>query len=47
MVQDSERPFCYGRSGDVVMLVVAVSYGFVEVACDAHVVVSYGFTEVQ
>ena len=30
-----------------VMLVVAKSYGFVEVACDAHVVVSYGFMEVQ
>ena len=29
------------------MLVVAKSYGFVEVACDAHVVVSYGFMEGQ
>ena len=29
------------------MLVVAKSYGFMEVACDAHVVVSYGFMEVQ
>ena len=29
------------------MLVVAESYGSVEVACDAHVVVSYGFVEVR
>ena len=29
------------------MLVVAESYGSVEVACDAHVVVTYGFVEVR
>ena len=35
------------RFGDAVMLVVVVSYGSVEVVCDAHVVVSYGFVEVR
>ena len=34
------------RSGDAVMLVVAMSYRSVEVACDAHVALSYGFVEV-
>ena len=29
------------------MLMVAVSYRSVEVACDAHVAVSYGFVEVR
>ena len=29
------------------MLVVVVSYGSVEVVCDAHVAVSYGFVEVR
>ena len=35
------------RSGDAVMLVVAVSYGAMEVECNAHVAVSYGFVEVR
>ena len=34
------------RFGDAVMLVVVVSYGSVEVACDAHVAMSYAFVEV-
>ena len=34
------------RSSDAVVLVVAMSYGSVEVACDAYVALSYGFVEV-